>query len=103
MHDRLFVGQAEWASGSDHVAVFKRYAADLGLKTSVFDACLDSGRWADAVDADMAEGAGLGVRGTPTFFVNGYPLVGAQPYETFQHAISLAEQGKLGDAYRPAP
>jgi len=103
MHDRLFAGQAEWAGRSDHVATFKGYAAELELETAAFDACLDSGRWAGAVNADLAEGAGLGVRGTPTFFINGYPLVGAQPYETFQYAIDLAEQGRLGDAFRPAP
>jgi hypothetical protein len=72
----------------------------LGLETAAFDACLDSGRWAGAVNADLAEGANLGVQGTPTFFINGYPLVGAHPYETFQYAIDLAEQGRLGEAYQ---
>jgi protein-disulfide isomerase len=103
MHDHLFVGQAEWAGYPDHLTVFKQYAAGLGLDTAAFDACLDSGRWAEAVNAALSEGARLGVRGTPSFFVDGYPLVGAQPYETFQYAIELAEQGKLGDAYQPAP
>jgi protein-disulfide isomerase len=103
MHDLLFVGQAEWAGYPDHLTVFKRYAAGLGLDAATFDACLDSGRWAEAVNADLSEGARLGVRGTPSFFVDGYPLVGAQPYETFQYAIELAEQGMLGDAYQPAP
>jgi protein-disulfide isomerase len=103
MHDLLFVGQAEWAVYPDHLTVFKRYAAGLELDTAAFDACLDSGSWAEAMNADLAEGARLGVRGTPSFFVDGYPLVGAQPYETFQYAIELAEQGKLGDAYELAP
>ena len=103
MHDRLFARQAEWAGRSDHVATFKGYAAELELETAAFDVCLDSGRWVGAVNADLAEGAGLGVRGTPTFFINDYPLVGAQPYETFQYAIDLAEQGRLGDAFLPAP
>jgi len=103
MHDRLFAGQAEWAGNPNHVAVFKGYSADLGLDTAAFDACLDGGHWAEVVNADLSEGAGLGIRGTPSFFIAGYPLVGAQPYETFQYAISLAEQGKLGQAYEPAP
>jgi protein-disulfide isomerase len=103
MHDRLFAGQAEWAGYPDHLSVFKRYAVELELGTAAFDACLDSGRWANAVNADLTEGARLGVWGTPSFFIAGYPLVGAQPYETFQYAISLAEQGKLGQAYEPAP
>jgi len=103
MHDRLFAGQSEWAGRSDHVAIFKRYAAELGLERAALDACLDSGRWASAVKTDLAEGAGLGVQGTPTFFINGYPLVGAQPYETFQLAVDLAERGELGAALRPVP
>ncbi len=100
MHNRLFAGQSEWAGRSDHVDTFKEYAAELGLETAAFDACLDSGRWAGAVNADLAEGASLGVQGTPAFFINGYPLVGAQPYETFQYAIDLAEQGRLGETYQ---
>ena len=102
MHDRLFAGQSEWSGRSDHVTVFEGYAAELGLQTADFDACLESGRWASVVNADLAEGASLGVQGTPTFFINGYPLVGAAPYETFQYAIELAEQGKLGEAYQPS-
>ncbi|MBU0702426.1 MAG: thioredoxin domain-containing protein [Chloroflexi bacterium] len=100
MHDRIFVGQSEWASRSDHTAIFKGYAAELGLETAAFYTCLDSDRWASEINADLAEGAGLGVSGTPTFFINGYPLVGAQPYETFQYAIGLAEQGRLGEAFQ---
>jgi protein-disulfide isomerase len=100
MHDWLFARQSEWAGRPDHVAIFKGYAAELSLQTADFETCLDSGRWASVVNADRAEGTNLGVQGTPTFFIDGYPLVGAVPYETFQYAIELAEQGKLGEAYR---
>jgi protein-disulfide isomerase len=103
MHDRLFAGQAEWVGDPNHVGVLKGYATDLGLDATAFDACLAGGRWAESVKADLTEGVGLGVRGTPSFFIDGYPLVGAQPYETFQYAIELAEQGRLGEAYQPAP
>lgn len=101
MHDQLFGGQSEWANSSDPVTNFKEYAAELGLDKGQFDSCLDGGRLGDAVYEDLAEGARLGVQGTPTFFVDGYPLVGAQPFEAFQLVIDLAEQGTLGDAYRP--
>ena len=103
MHDQLYAGQSEWAGSSDATAIFKRYASELGLDTNGFETCLKSGRWEEAVNADLAEGASLGARGTPTFFIDGYPLVGAAPYETFQYAISLAEQGKLGEAYEASP
>jgi protein-disulfide isomerase len=42
------------------------------------------------VQASFAEGRALGVRSTPTFFVNGTPLVGAQPVEAFREAIEDA-------------
>jgi protein-disulfide isomerase len=103
MHDRIFEGQATWANKASHVDVFKDYAAELDLDTAAFDACLDGGRWTDAVNADFEEGVNLGVRGTPTFFIDGYPLVGAQPYQVFQQAIQLAEQGRLGEALKRSP
>jgi protein-disulfide isomerase len=103
MHDRIFEGQSEWAGKSKHVEVLKGYALELGLDTAAFDACLDSGRWTEDVQRDLAEGAALGVRGTPTLFISGYPLVGAQPYEVFQQAIRLAEQGRLGEALQSSP
>ena len=99
MHDRLFARQSEWAGQANHVAIFQGYAAELKLDTQAFDACLESGRWTDAVNADLAEGVGLGVQGTPAFFIDGYPLYGAQPFDVFQYALELAEQGVLGEAY----
>ncbi len=102
MHDRLFENQSRWGSSSNQSVVFEEVAADLGLDASSFAACLESGKWDDAVDADVSEGASLGVRGTPTFFIDGYPIVGARPFETFEQVIELAEEGTLGDTYRPA-
>ncbi len=101
MHARLFERQSEWSRSSDRGDVLESFAADLGLETSSFAACLASGRWDAAVDADVAEGTRLGVRGTPTFFVNGYPLVGAHPFEVIEEVVGLAEEGTLGEAYQP--
>jgi protein-disulfide isomerase len=102
MHARLFIGQEEWSGSRDHVTLFKGYAVELGLDQSVFDACLDSGRHAANVNAEVSEGRNLGVSGTPTLFVDGYPIVGAQPIEVFREMIDLAEKGTLGDAFRPS-
>jgi protein-disulfide isomerase len=68
----------------------KAYAATLGLNTAQFNACLDSGKYAAEVDKDTSDGEAYGVTGTPTFFINGDKLVGAQPYATFQQAIEEA-------------
>jgi protein-disulfide isomerase len=52
--------------------------------------CLDQRRFESAVEADLAQGRGLGVRSTPTFLINGQPIVGAQPIETFRTVIDHA-------------
>ncbi len=69
------------------VAALKQYASDLKLDGQKFAECLDSGRSRAAIDADIEEGTRLGVSGTPTFFVNGRPLVGNLPLAVFQRAI----------------
>jgi protein-disulfide isomerase len=65
----------------------KQYAKDLNLDTTAFAACLDSGKHEAQVNEDMNEGAQLGITGTPTYFINGRQLVGAQPATTFQRII----------------
>lgn len=101
MHDLLYTGQAAWSGNAGAAELFKDYAAELGLDAGAFDTCLDSGRWEEAVMGDLNEGLSLGVTGTPAFFIDGYPIRGAQPYELFEYAIQLAEQGILGNAYEP--
>ena len=90
-HDLLFLAQPEFSREN-----LIRYAARLGLDQPAFTACLDSGRFRKAVGADLAEGTALGVRGTPTFFVNGRRLVGAHPIETFREAVrdALEDAGR---------
>jgi protein-disulfide isomerase len=67
-----------------------RYALQLGLDRQPFARCLDERAAAAAVEADVSQGRALGVRSTPTFFVNGHMLVGAQPADAFRHAIEGA-------------
>jgi len=82
MHDRL------WASTQKlSVPDLKEHAVALGLDAAAFDECLDSGRHAGLVERDEEAGQGYGVSGTPAFFVNGRPLVGAQPFEAFEQVI----------------
>jgi protein-disulfide isomerase len=63
---------------------------DAGLDVGTFDACYDSKAALDVVKADMQEAAAVGVRSTPTFFINGHKLEGAVPYETFKAALDAA-------------
>ena len=82
MHDRMFLDLAQLA-----VPALKKHAAAIGLDQAAFDQCLDSGKFAAAVAADAAQGEKLGVNSTPSFFVNGRPLVGAQPFDAFKAVI----------------
>ena len=65
----------------------KKWAGELGLNAPNFNQCLDSGKYAAEVKKDFDDGSKAGVSGTPTFFVNGEVLVGAQPIQTFIQAI----------------
>lgn len=100
MHDALFAGQGEWGGlGEGAAAAFIGIAAELGLDGDLFSACLASGRHDATIQANQDEGIALGVNGTPAFFINGFPISGAQPYELFDYAVGLAEEGTLADAY----
>ncbi len=93
MHDLLFQRASQWADQADAVDRFKSYARELGLDADAFDQCLDSGRMSAAIDADLAAGEAQGIQGTPSFFLNGYPIVGAQPFERFQTVIDAMLAG----------
>lgn len=81
-HDLLFDSQAQWGT-----ADFKRFADQLKLDAKRFELCLESGKHQAAVQSDIEGGTRLGVTGTPTFFINGRLLVGAQPLENFKKII----------------
>ncbi len=54
---------------------------------SAFEQCLTNGKYKSLVQKDVDEGTRLGVNGTPTFFINGRVLSGAQPLATFAGII----------------
>jgi protein-disulfide isomerase len=82
MHDLLWENTAKL-----QVPDLKAHAVTLGLDAAAFGTCLDSGRYSQLVEGDLQAGQGYGVSGTPAFFVNGRPLVGAQPFEAFAQVI----------------
>ncbi len=63
------------------------HAQRLGLDLERFAACMARSATNDEVDSDQRDGLAAGVQGTPTFFINGRPLVGAQPFEAFASII----------------
>jgi protein-disulfide isomerase len=72
------------------IATLKNTAKTLGLNTSKFNTCLDTGKYAAAVKKDSDAGTGYGVQGTPSFFINGELFVGAQPFSAFQQKLDAA-------------
>lgn len=82
MHDKMFDNQR--ALSIDNL---KSYAKDLGLNSSQFDNCLDSGKYASKVNKHAREAAAAGVTGTPGTFVGDQLVKGAVPYESFKSII----------------
>ncbi|HUS84774.1 MAG TPA: thioredoxin domain-containing protein [Anaerolineales bacterium] len=82
-HDLLFSGEYPNLDRD----TFAAYAEKLDLDVEDFLACVDEERYGDEVDADARYAAGLGITGTPTFFINGIPMVGAQPLDAFVQVI----------------
>jgi protein-disulfide isomerase len=81
-HDLLFSGDL-----AHERSAYLSYAETAGVDTAAFEQCLDEERYADEINADAQEVINLGARGTPTFFVNGIPVVGALPLENFMAII----------------
>ncbi len=89
-HDLLFSGQKDLGS-----TTYTDYAQSLGLNMDSFKKCVDEHRYQSTVKADFDYASQLGVRSTPTFFINGLAVVGAQPFEVFQQIIDLELSGKI--------
>ncbi len=89
-HDQLF--SMQYGLGRE---AYLQYAQDLGIDLAVFDQCIEDRVHQAEVEADFEFAARLGVRSTPTFFINGIALVGAQPYEVFQQVIDQELAGEI--------
>jgi protein-disulfide isomerase len=82
MHDKLFANQQ-----SLDRATFEKHAQELGLNMEKFKSDLDTHKFEEQIKKDSEEGTKVGANGTPTFFINGYQLVGAQPVDAFKKLI----------------
>lgn len=87
-HDALFANQSTGLSDRKLLDLAKR----LGLDQGQFNGCFESARHRAEVDLDLWDGEWYGVSGTPTFFVNGTKLVGAQPLNVFIEFIDYELQ-----------
>jgi protein-disulfide isomerase len=86
-HKKLFENYKALA-----ITDLKKYAADLNLNLTQFNQCLDSKKYQGNIQNDLNDGQGLGISGTPTFFIGneekGYEkIVGAESFSVFKEAI----------------
>jgi protein-disulfide isomerase len=82
-HDSAFKNQQSLSADN-----YTKWASDAGVKdAAAYKAGLDSHKWAEKVEKDLNDGKSAGVQGTPSFFVNGVFINGAQPFDNFKKTI----------------
>ncbi len=87
-HDWLYNNQAPESDLAYYSkANLVKYAGKVGLNTGQFSSCLNSDKYSAKVTSEFNEGKDAGVTGTPTVFINGQSLVGAQPFSAFKAVI----------------
>src|SRR4029079_7184928 len=91
MHDKMFENNTALTQDD-----LDKYAKEIGLDMARWKKDLDDPKLKEEVLADQKLGTSLGASGTPTFFVNGRQVVGAQPFEQFKALID--EEIKQADA-----
>lgn len=88
--DMLFNGSEVLSSD-----LYTSYAEKLNLDLNKFSTCVADAANKQEIEADFNYASELGVRSTPTFFINGLAVVGAQPFDVFQQIIDLELSGKI--------
>ena len=88
-HEKLF------SSESLGNSTYLQYAQDLGLNMETFEACLTDHKYQQAIQVDSDFAINLGIRSTPTFFINGLAVVGAQPLDVFKQVIDKELAGEI--------
>lgn len=81
-HDKLFANQSTLDEES-----LKKFAKEVGADQQKFNECLNAKKYSKLVQDDLEYGSRLGVRSTPTFFINGKIISGALPLESFKEII----------------
>jgi len=85
MHDRIFQNQRDLSADT-----LARYAREIGLDMGRFEEDIASAEVQKRIEDDMKQASKLGVTGTPSFFINGRYLSGAQPFPNFKRLIDAA-------------
>jgi len=95
MHDTLYREQSSWSKAPDVRGLFESYAGTLGLNMDQFKKDMDSDRAKERVDSDHTLGDSLGVKVTPTLFINNRPVEPEQKNpDGLRAAINAALNGE---------
>lgn len=89
-HDALYneeIADNQENNGNLTFNRLKEIAVENGLNKSQFDSCFDSKKYEAEVDGDSDEAQGLGVKATPTIFINDQKFEGALPFSVFKEVI----------------
>lgn len=89
-HDKLYQNQSQL----DEDSLFE-FAQTINLNMAVFRGCMESGRHEKTVLKDYEDGFEAGVRGTPTFFINGNMIPGAIPKDVLETIINSVDVSNL--------
>jgi protein-disulfide isomerase len=87
-HDKLF------STDTLGDSVYKQYAQDLNLDMTKFNDCLTNHTFQSYVQANSDFATKTGVNSTPTFFINGLAVIGAQPIDVFKQVIDKELAGQ---------
>ncbi|HEU5012465.1 MAG TPA: Rcas_1661 family thioredoxin-like (seleno)lipoprotein [Roseiflexaceae bacterium] len=90
MHDMLYARQQDVFATNDLDALLITFAKDLGLDSALFSTCLQSHKHLTTVQNDYSAAQQVGIRGRPSFDINGTRVIGAQPFSVFQQTIDTA-------------
>ena len=89
LHDYFFENQAQ-LNAQNLDATLDAFATRAGgLDAAAFTACRQQKATQHRVEASLEEAAALGLANTPTLFINGRPLVGAQPRQIIERLIDF--------------
>jgi protein-disulfide isomerase len=96
MHDRIFATQAEWSKRVITDTFFEEEARTLGLDVAAFKQCVADRVMRPMIQADIARAEQAGAKSTPTFFIGGFQISGAEKIDVFRTTIAEAmkEQAK---------
>jgi hypothetical protein len=99
MYDLIYTNQTSWSNASNSALIFEGYATQLGLNTDTFKSDYASEEVNAVINADLNEGKGLNISGTPTFYLNGRLMQDSErrSYDEMVKAID-AEIAKVAPA-----